>query len=183
MSFSVRYQILPLDETIFEGDDVESLQEEFLEDDLIENADEYGCSYLAFQEQEIEVEDDEFKFVLFQFAGSIVACAILIDADLYDEVEEDGFTGEYVFNASSIVTFDAVSYEELKGAFPAVEPLSKVPQVLDGAGIEAFFALIRPRLRNLSPEEFTPQAWIAEQLEAMAEMDEEEDSMEEPAKD
>lgn len=172
MGYSVRYQIMPLDSELFEGDDLAKLQEECFEEDLIENEDEYGCSYLPFKTQAISLTDEEVAYVLFQAAGKIVASALLIDIDLYDETDEDGFTGEYVFIGSSIATFDPVTLAEYQAIDASVTSFATQPQAFDGAKLEALVGFLRPRLHNLEADEFTPQEWIAEQLEAMAEQDE-----------
>jgi len=174
MSYSVLYRILPLDKELFEAEDLEKLQQECFEDDMIGDADEYGCSYLAFKTQELALTDDEVAYVLFESAGKIVASALLIDVDLFDEVEDDGFTGEYVFIASSIATFKPVSLEEFRGVDPSTASFGDKPQAFDGETLSALVEFLRPRLSNLEPEEFTPQEWIAEQLEAMAEQEEDE---------
>jgi len=174
MSYSVLYRILPLDKELFEGEDLEKLQQECFEDDMVDGADEYGCSYLAFRAQELTLGDEEVAYVLFETAGKIVASALLIDVDLYDEVDEDGFTGEYVFIASSIATFEPVSLEEFRSVDPSTASFGDKPQAFDGAALPALVEFLRPRLSNLEPEEFTPQEWIAEQLEAMAEQEEDE---------
>jgi hypothetical protein len=174
MGYSVRYEILPLDPEQFEGDDLEKLQQECFEDDLIENADEYGCSYLAFKTQAIPLTDEEVVYLLFQASGKIVASGLLIDIDMYDEVDEDGFVGEYVFIGSSIATFDPVSLAEFQAIDPSVKAFGNGLGSFDGAKLPALVEFLAPRLHNIDAEEFTPQEWIAQQLEAMAEQDEEE---------
>jgi len=169
MGYSVRYQILPLDKEMFDNQDIETLQQEFFEDDLIESADEYGCSYLAFEIQELPLHEDEVVYLLFQYDSKIVASGLLIDVDAFDEPDEDGFTGVYVFISSAIATFEPVELAEFQTIFPETKSFSDEPQEFDGTKLDAFVKLVRPRLRNLEPEEFTPEEWIREQLEAMAE--------------
>lgn len=172
MSYSVRYQIFPVSKDVFEGEDIEQIQEEFFEDNLVESADDYGYSYCAFKTQDIELVD-EIKFVLFQFAGKIVASALLVDVDLYDEADDEGYAGEYVFNADTIATFDPVSEEELKAFFPKLKAFGPEAQLLDPAKFGEFAKFLVPRLHNIPEEEFTPVEWIAEQIKMM---DEEEDA-------
>ncbi|MEN9354678.1 MAG: hypothetical protein RL318_2003 [Fibrobacterota bacterium] len=172
MSYSIRYQVLPVSKDVFEGEDIEQIQEEFFEDNLVESADDYGYSYCAFKAQDIEL-NEEIKFVLFQFAGKIVASALLVDVDLYDEPDDEGYVGEYVFNADTVATFDPVSQEELKTFFPKIEAFGEKAQLLDGAGFSEFVKFLTPRLHNIPEDEFTPVEWIAEQLAVMDEEDDE----------
>jgi len=166
MSHDVRYRILPLEREVFKGYRPETIHAEFFEEDMVGSADEYGCAYLAFQRQDLGPEDG-LAFVLFQFGTRVVACGMLVDVDLFEEADEEGFTGQYVFNASSIVTFAPLGLDGLRKAFPRLQPLGGKVQVLDPAGFDAFVELVRPTLLNIEPEDFLPQAWIAGQQEAM----------------
>lgn len=174
MDFAVRHIILPLDPELYEDGDLQSLQGEFFQEDLIDNADEYGCSCIAFREGELELGEDEIAYVLFQAGEHIVAAALLVDVDQYDEVEEDGYVGEMVFLASTMTTFEApVTLDELQGAIPSLKSFSKAVETFDAACLPAVEALLRPRLKNMDAEDFVPSEWIEAQLQAMAEEDEE----------
>lgn len=166
MSYTAKYQTFPMSRDLFKGYDVKTIHREFFEDDLIDNADEDGCCYFAFTTQTIDL-DEEIKFLLFQFDSKIVAAGLLIDIDYFEEADEEGFIGAYVFNASSIVTFSPVSLDELKNAFPNVKKLGADPLMLDGSRFPAFVDLVRPRLLNIASEDFQPQAWIKDQLDAI----------------
>ncbi|MEN9354677.1 MAG: hypothetical protein RL318_2002 [Fibrobacterota bacterium] len=166
MSYSAKYQTFPMSADLFKGYDVKTIHREFFEDDLIDNADEDGCCYFAFTTQTLDL-DEEIKFVLFQFDSKIVACGLLIDIDHFEEMDEEGFIGAYVFNASSIVTFSPVGLEEFKSVYPGIKKLGVQPQLLDEKRFGQFVDFLRPRLLNIASEDFTPQAWIKDQLEAI----------------
>lgn len=174
MEFAVRHIILPLDPELYPDGDLQSLQGEFFQEDLIDNADEYGCSCIAYREGELELGEDEIAFVLFQAGDRIVASALLVDVDVYDEVEDDGYVGEMVFLASTMSTFEApVTLEDLQTAIPSLKAFSKTVETFDAACLPAVEALLRPRLKNMDAEDFVPSEWIEAQLQAM--MEEEED--------
>lgn len=166
MSLRVRFRTLPLEKEIFKGYKLETIGTAFFDEDMLANADEDGYGYIAFQKQDLPVEND-LQFVLFQHQDHIVACGMLIDVDRYKEVDDEGFVGHYVFNASSIVTFKPVSQTALKGCFPGMKPMGPRSQELDPAGFDAFVALVSKDLYNIELEDFAPQDWIRDQLQAL----------------
>jgi len=168
MSIAVKYQTLPLEKDLFKGYPLETIHAKFFEDDMIGNADEDGYAYMAFVRQELPVTDD-LQVVFFQHLGAIVAVGMLIDVDLYDAPDDEGFVGHYVFNASSLVTFKPVAADALRKCFPKAQALGQKPQTLDGAGFDAFVDLVRPVLLNIDSEDFAPQEWIRDQLAALEE--------------
>lgn len=166
MSLSVRFRTLPLEKDVFKGFKLETIGAAFFDGDMLANVDEDGYAYIAFQKQDLPVEND-LQFVLFQYQEHIVACAMLIDVDRYKEIDDEGFAGHYVFNASSVVTFKPVSQAALKGCFPGMKPMGVRSQELDKSGFDAFVALVSKGLYNIELEDFAPQEWIRDQLAAL----------------
>lgn len=165
MSYVVRHQILPLEKSVFGDFKLTTIHDGYFEAVMLEEADEYGCAYMPFHRQETSIEED-IKLVLFAFGGRLTAMGILVDVDEFDE-PQDGFAGQYVFNAASVVTFKPVTFEEFKRCVPGIQPFGTKAQTFEPEGMDAFFELVRERLVNIRPEDFAPQEWIRSQLEAM----------------
>ena len=162
MSYVVRHQILPLEKSVFQDYKLTTIHADWFEAEMLAEVDEYGCAYMPFQKQETSIEED-IKLVLFAFGGRLVAMGILVDVD----EPEEGFTGQYVFNAASVVTFKPVTFEEFKRCIPTIQPFGTKAQTFEPEGLDAFFELVRERLVNIRSEDFAPQEWIRLQLEAM----------------
>ena len=169
MNFSARYQILPLSQPQFSGWDAARLRKEFFQEVLVASADEDGCCTLAFKSQDLVLQD-EVKLVFFQFEASLVACAILVDDELRDGPDEEGFTGSYVFLADSIATFEPVDAASLKGFFPDFEHFNQSAQYLDAKGIEGFVKFLAGRLVECDLEGFRPLETIADILKDAEEL-------------
>ncbi|MEN9355245.1 MAG: hypothetical protein RL318_2570 [Fibrobacterota bacterium] len=163
MNFSVRYQILPMSQEQFKGWEIERLQTEFFDGTMMDGADEDGCTGYAFKTQKLVLQD-EVKLVFFQFAGALAASAILVDDEIWDEADEEGFTGRYLFLADSVTTFTPVDAQAMKQFFPDFERFSQGAQYLDAKGVSDFVAYLEPRLLNRTLEDFRPLETIADIL-------------------
>ncbi len=76
--------------------------------------------------------------MLFQFAGRVIASAVLVDVIRYDPPQPDGHSGEYHFDAASIKVFDPVDATTLGRIWPQVKRLGQAKWSLDPEHYDEF---------------------------------------------
>jgi hypothetical protein len=80
--------------------------------------------------------------VLFQFAGKIIASAVLAGVERFDANEVDGHSGAYHFDPSSIKVFDPVDAAAIKKIWANVKRLGQAKWSLDPALYPEFERLL-----------------------------------------
>jgi hypothetical protein len=74
---------------------------------------------------------DSGTLVLFQYAGQIIAIAILEDIVFFEQPLNDIYTGAYQFDPKSIVVFDPITREETRSIWSNFKQFSQSKQILD----------------------------------------------------
>jgi hypothetical protein len=76
--------------------------------------------------------------VLFQYAGKIIASAVLTHAERFDRTEPGGYGGALHFDVNSIRVFDPVGAEVVVKIWPSVKRLGQAKWSLDPKRYAAF---------------------------------------------
>ena len=81
---------------------------------------------------------DPGTVVLFQYAGKIIASAILTDVERFQTPEKGGYDGALHFDVNSIKVFDPVGVEVVVKIWPRVKRLGRAKWSLDPKRFAAF---------------------------------------------
>lgn len=81
---------------------------------------------------------DPGTVVLFQFAGRIIASAVLVDVIRYESPQPGDHAGEYRFDVHSIKVFDPVDATALGRIWPQVKRLGQAKWSLDPERYDEF---------------------------------------------
>lgn len=76
--------------------------------------------------------------VLFQFAGAIIASAILVDAERFERPEAGSYNGAMYFDPKSILVFKPLGVDAVRKVWPKVKRLGRSKWSLDPTGYPAF---------------------------------------------
>jgi hypothetical protein len=131
-------RILPMSRVEeFEGYDIEDLQKHYFK------------GYLAKQRngkyffRTSGMKTVAGSLILFQYEGSIVASAELVDIENFEEKVDGLYSGAYYFDVKSIRTFQPISFDELSQFITDLKPFSQVKQVIEYHYFDSIIQLIQ----------------------------------------
>jgi hypothetical protein len=130
-------RILPMDskETPgFVGCSIEDVQRQFFLNELVRPDSPPG----RFHYRRVGLRAEPGTVVLFQYAGKIIASAILAGIDRFEATELDRYGGAYQFDAKSIRVFDPVDAAAIRKIWPQVTRLGQAKWSLDPASYGEF---------------------------------------------
>jgi hypothetical protein len=130
-------RILPMDskeEPGFVGCSVEDVQQQYFLGELLRPGRPPGRFYY----HKLGLRAEPGTVVLFQYAGKIIASAILTDVERFDAAGEGGYHGALHFDVTSIRVFDPVGPDILVRIWPRVTRLGQAKWSLDPNGYAAF---------------------------------------------
>jgi hypothetical protein len=123
-------RVLPMDskeEPGFAGSTAEEVQQQYFLYELVRPTRPAG----RFCYHKLGLRADPGTVVLFQFAGRIIASAVLVDVIRYETPQPGGHAGEYHFDVHSIKVFDPVDATALGQVWPQVKRLGQAKWSLD----------------------------------------------------
>jgi hypothetical protein len=142
-----KVRILPMDKKIeFNGQSIEKVQKEFFKEDLPNREPSGAFTFYTG----MSVNQNEKTLVLFQYDNHIVALANLSEICIYEDIEEDGYKGEYIFKDIQTVE-PAVTISEFKKVWNEVDKFSNLKRKLDTSKFPDFLDLIKYRIDSIKP--------------------------------
>jgi hypothetical protein len=130
-------RILPMDskeEPGFVGCCAEDVQQQYFLRELLRPERPPGKYYY----HKLGLRAEPGTVVLFQYAGKIIASAVLTDVERFHTTEQGGYDGALHFDVHSIKVFDPVSAEVVVKIWPRVKRLGQAKWSLDPTRYAAF---------------------------------------------
>jgi hypothetical protein len=130
-------RILPMDskETPgFVGRSIEEIQQQFFLHELARPQMPAG----RYRYRKSGLRAERGTVVLFQFAGKIIASAVLTSVERFETAEMGGYEGAYYFDVNSIKVFDPISPAIVSSIWPQVTRLGQAKWSLDPKRYAAF---------------------------------------------
>ncbi|HEY1858914.1 MAG TPA: hypothetical protein VGG61_01085, partial [Gemmataceae bacterium] len=118
----------------FVGCTIEEIQQQFFLHELARPQKQAG----KFQYRKSGLRAEPGTVVLFQFAGKIIASAVITSVERFATPEIGGYEGAYYFDVNSIKIFDPVSPAFIAKIWPQVTRLGQAKWSLDPKHYAAF---------------------------------------------
>jgi len=140
-------RLLPMSKEEFLDWTIEEVQNDYLLDELINENDGY------FNYAEKGMSSIKGALILFQFDNHVIGCAKLLEVIKHKEPIDDIYKGAYVFDTSSIKTFEPINTDEMKNIDDSFKTFSQVKQYLDPVCYEDLMVLIQLKSDGMITEE------------------------------
>jgi len=144
-------RILPMSRTEeFPGWSIEDVQEEYFLKNLIEEN-----GYYYYRKAGMNVPNG--SLFLFQFDNAIIAGAKFLYIKKYETPIEKQYNGAYVFDTTSIIVFEPITFDELYDIDKSISPFSQSKQKISYSYFDEISALIRRKQNPVLADELSSQ--------------------------